>query len=344
MEHVFVNINGLRLHCRTAGSGDQLILLLHGYPEGWFAWRRVIEPLAAEGYLVAAPDLRGYNRSSAPKHPDNYQLEHLVEDVRQLIEHFGERATLIGHDWGALLAWLTAYRHPEIVERLIVSNVPNPFQIVRAERRNFRQALRSWFRQPTLSPALAEWRFKRNPDRYLNNFIENDNPAFNRPLLSPEDRAQYRRAFTETGTIETALNYYRAFSRHALGPYLNQLNLPDRKLRLPVLLFWGRHNRFYRREIIDGLEDYCARRPIIAFCHHCGYWLHHERPEWFLSEVRAFIKRSYRLVRFNTYRITGLDRQLGASFTELQQQPLTVAKSPKKPSSDTSAEEPTDSK
>src|SRR5829696_83120 len=105
MTHRWVDVHGLRLHCVEAGAGP-LVLLLHGFPEFWYAWRHQIPALAAAGYRVVAPDMRGYNTSAKPPGVGNYTIDKLVGDVRGLVRHLGEeRATVVGHDWGGAVAW-----------------------------------------------------------------------------------------------------------------------------------------------------------------------------------------------------------------------------------------------
>src|SRR5947207_13947436 len=102
------SINGVSLHYVEAGDGP-LIVLLHGFPEFWYSWRRQIPALAAAGFRVLAPDMRGYNESDKPEGVRNYRLPLLVEDIRGLIAHAGvERAFVVGHDWGAAVAWALA--------------------------------------------------------------------------------------------------------------------------------------------------------------------------------------------------------------------------------------------
>src|SRR5947209_14470052 len=113
-------VNGVRLHLVEAGSGPPVVLL-HGFPEFWYAWRHQIPALAAAGFRVVAPDQRGYNLSDKPPDVGSYRLENLAGDVAGLIRATGrERAAVVGHDWGGAVAWAIAMRHPERVERLVI--------------------------------------------------------------------------------------------------------------------------------------------------------------------------------------------------------------------------------
>ena len=126
LRHGYADLSGSRLHYVEAGEGP-LVVLLHGFPEFWFGWRHQIPALAAAGFRVVAPDMRGYNLSSRPHGAAAYSTEQLTGDVRDLIRERGaDRAMLAGHDWGAAVAWATAIAHPEVVQRLAILNVPHP--------------------------------------------------------------------------------------------------------------------------------------------------------------------------------------------------------------------------
>ena len=137
-------VNGVRLHYVESGSGPPVILL-HGFPEFWYAWRQQIPALAAAGFRVVALDQRGYNTSAKPKGIQHYQLETLADDVLGMIHAVGEeKAVVVGHDWGGAVAWAFAMRHPEAVDKLIVLNAPHPRRFLE-ELRGFAQLRKSWY-------------------------------------------------------------------------------------------------------------------------------------------------------------------------------------------------------
>ncbi|WP_234355872.1 alpha/beta fold hydrolase [Kitasatospora aureofaciens] len=124
LTHRFVDVNGIRLHIAEQGQGP-LVLLLHGWPESWYSWRHQFGPLAAAGYRVVAPDQRGYARSEQPPDVTSYTLLHLVGDVIALIEELGEeQAIVVGHDWGAPVAWTAAMLRPDKVRAVARLSVP----------------------------------------------------------------------------------------------------------------------------------------------------------------------------------------------------------------------------
>lgn len=147
LEHLSFQNGDIRLHAVAAGPANgPLLLLLHGFPEFWYGWRKQIASLAAAGFRVVIPDGRGYNDSSKPKAVSSYTLRCLVSDVLAIIEQSGrERAFLAGHDWGAIVAWSVAGRHPDRVERLAILNVPHPAVMRRFLFSHPGQLLRSWY-------------------------------------------------------------------------------------------------------------------------------------------------------------------------------------------------------
>lgn len=135
--HRDYSTNGVRLHVAEAGAGP-LVLLLHGFPEFWWSWRHQISALTAAGFRVAAPDLRGYGASDKP--PRGYDLVTLSADVAGLVRALGERrATIVGHEWGGLLAWSVAALHPQVLRSLVVLSMPHPRRLRSGLLRNRRQ-------------------------------------------------------------------------------------------------------------------------------------------------------------------------------------------------------------
>ena len=147
MKTRFLQANGLRFHIAEAGDPKQpLVLLLHGFPEFHYGWRKQIDVLAAAGYYVVAPDQRGYNLTEKPARIKDYHLDHLAADVVALITTLGyEQAVVVGHDWGAAVAWWTAMFHPNAVVKLAILNVPHLAVMTNTLRRNPVQMLKSWY-------------------------------------------------------------------------------------------------------------------------------------------------------------------------------------------------------
>src|SRR5687767_11483549 len=157
--HRRIAVNGIHLHCVEIGAGSPVVFL-HGFPEFWYSWRHQLSALAAAGFRCLAPDLRGYNTSDRPRGVPAYRAAELVKDLADLIRSTGEPACLVGHDWGGVLAWRLAARHPELVRKLAVLNAPHLGRYQEALRRHPGQWLRSAYVLLFQVPGLPEWLFR----------------------------------------------------------------------------------------------------------------------------------------------------------------------------------------
>ena len=244
MAHRWIDVGGLRLHCVEAGTGP-LVVLLHGFPEFWYAWRHQIPALADAGYRVVAPDLRGYNTSDKPSRVRDYRPRVLVQDVADLIVALGAgSAAVAGHDWGGGLAWLLAMQHPKRVERLVLLNAPHPVRFLKGLR-SPRQLRRSWyilaFQLPWLPERLVaardfqalRWIFRHQPTR----------PG----AFTAQDIDRYVAAAAQPGALRAAINYYRAAFR--ANPLAQAHGL--RRVDIPTLIIWGDQDRSLGRELAE---------------------------------------------------------------------------------------------
>ena len=153
-------IGGVKIHYATAGTGDKLVVLLHGFPEFWYSWRHQLVALSEE-YTVVAPDMRGFNLSDKPQNVADYDIDKVVDDITGLINHFRRKnAAVIGHDWGASVAWTLAMKHPEYLWKLGALQVPPP--AILRKNMSLRQFLASWYMFFFQIPKLPEWLLSRN--------------------------------------------------------------------------------------------------------------------------------------------------------------------------------------
>ncbi|GAB3643158.1 alpha/beta fold hydrolase [Spirosoma arcticum] len=271
MTHTFINTNGITLHVVQAGPVDgTLVILLHGFPEFWYGWKRQLLPLAAAGYRLWVPDQRGYNLSDKPDGISAYTIDALAADVVGLIDAAGEqKAVVVGHDWGAAVAWWVAATYPERVERLVVLNVPHPAVMKRFASRNLSQLLRSWyigfFQLPVLPEVLSRlgnWSVMARTLR-----------SSSRPgTFSEADIAQYKQAWGQPGAFRAMVNWYRAA--------LQQPPTRDTAIRIavPTVLIWGVHDWFLKREMAQPSIDLCDNGQLIFF-ENATHWVQHEEAE-----------------------------------------------------------------
>ncbi|QDV37756.1 alpha/beta fold hydrolase [Tautonia plasticadhaerens] len=270
-QHAEVVVNGVALHVAQSGPTDgPPVILLHGFPEPWSCWRHQIGPLADAGFRVLAPDQRGYNTSDKPEGTAAYALDVLAADVIGLIDAGGwRRASLVGHDWGGLVAWWAALRHPDRVDRLAILNAPHPVAFRRHVRTQPSQLLRSWYVLFFQLPRVPEAHFRRGNWRALTRALV----ATSRPgTFAEEDLDRYRRAWSEPGAITAMIHWYRAAVRHRPVPPA------DPRVRVPTLLLWGPGDRFLSRGLAPASLALCDAGRL-EWVEGATHWLHHEEPE-----------------------------------------------------------------
>jgi epoxide hydrolase 4 len=243
----FMQIGDTNLHYVEEGSGP-LIVLLHGFPEFWYSWRKQIPALAAAGFRVIAPDLRGYNDSSRPQDVDAYRLTEIVSDIAGLIVQSGGqssgqnggRCTLVGHDWGGYAAWYLAMLHPALVERLIILNAPHPKPLAREINRSLEQKLRLsyqlFFNIPVVSDAIVRLALPTILRR-AGSFTE-------------DETREYKRAWRKPRVVWAMLAYYRAL-RRSRGEMRSLL----RRIDAPTLLIFGERDPVFTLPTTERFED-----------------------------------------------------------------------------------------
>ena len=257
------------LHAMAAGPKDgPVVLLLHGFPEFWYGWRKQIEPLAAAGFRVIVPDQRGYNLSSKPSGVAAYALTELVSDVIAIADQLGqEKIFLAGHDWGAAVAWSTALLHPQRIAKLVVLNVPHPSVMRKFLSTRPRQLLHSWYMFFFQLPWLPEGVFSAFNFRIgARALLRSSRPG----TFSAEDLAQYRAAWSQPGALTGVINWYRALFR-------TRTKFPDKTVRVPTRILWGERDAFLLAEMAHESLRYCTSAELFTFAN-ATHWLQREEP------------------------------------------------------------------
>jgi pimeloyl-ACP methyl ester carboxylesterase len=266
-----VSTGSVELQVAQAGPATgPLVILLHGFPECWYGWHRQIDALAAAGYRVWAPDQRGYGRSSKPKAVQDYTLDKLAQDVAGLIEAAGaSQAAVVGHDWGGAVAWWLASDRPELVQRLIILNVPHPAVLRRLILSNPRQTLRSWYMFVIQIPWLMDWAASRNRFEPL---AEGMRTSSRPGTFTAADLEHYREAWSQPGAITAMLNWYRALFRYGVPRSRN------RRVVSPTLVLWGKRDKFILPEAARASVDLCGSGKLHIY-ETATHWLQHEESE-----------------------------------------------------------------
>ncbi len=244
----FAQIGGVKLHYAKAGTGARLVILLHGFPEFWYSWRHQLDALSDE-YTVVAPDMRGYNLSDKPSGVKEYAIEKLVDDVIGLIHHFGhEQAAVIGHDWGAGIAWAVAQMHAEAVWKLGALQVP-PMAVWR-KNQTLRQALASWYMLFFQIPRLPEWLMSFNDYRMLADGLRKSTAEPD--VFTDAEIAEYKKSWSEPGALTSAINYYRA---NFAPLFLTESKPQNQKITVPTVFIYGEKDHAVLPETVKGVSE-----------------------------------------------------------------------------------------
>jgi epoxide hydrolase 4 len=262
----YANVGDLQLHYVEAGNGP-LVLLLHGFPEFWYGWREQIQPLVKAGYRVVAPDLRGYNLSSAPEGFRAYTADKPAEDIRGLIRELGETsAIVVGHDWGGTVAWTLAMNHPEVVDRLAILNAAHPRKLDEGLK-SPRQLLRSWYFFYFQFPWLPERRARRWHWRFFKRFLRDARPPY-----TPDELDRYVQAWSQPGVARAIIDYYRAAVR--LGS-----KQEIRRVTAPTLVIWGQRDRYLGPKLAEPHHEDVPNLDRVERLPDASHWVHHDEAE-----------------------------------------------------------------
>ncbi len=271
--HEFVQANGIRFHYVTAGEGP-LVLLLHGFPQFWYAWRHQI-PALAERFRVVAPDLRGYNDTEKPPRVGDYHPSILATDIAELVRALGEKkAHVVGHDWGGGVAWSTALDHPDVVDRLAVLNCPHPRVFAKALRSNLSQLRKSWYMLVFQIPLLPEWAILRNDVAIAEEAFRGW--SIRKDTFTDQDLDEFRNAMKKPGAITAGINYYRATFRDFRAA--RRMMSDERKIAAPTLLIWGENDAALGKELTYGMEPLFSAPFRVAYVPNCSHWVNEEQP------------------------------------------------------------------
>jgi len=276
--HRRVSANGIGFHVATCGPREgPPVVLLHGFPEFWFGWRRQMEPLANAGWQVIAPDQRGYGESDKPAGIGAYALDTLADDVCGICSQLGhERFAVVGHDWGGIVAWHLAAREPERVSRLAILNAPHPATLATYALTHPLQAVRSAYVGFFQMPWLPELALRANDHALLGLTLSGSSlpGAFDEAALR-----KYREAWARDGALEAMLNWYRAM------PLARPLG---RRIEVPVKVLWGDADPALSSGLAEAGAAFCSACEVVHLPR-ATHWLHHEMPEEVNASLVEFL-------------------------------------------------------
>ena len=309
-----LQVNGIRMRIAEQGSGP-LVLFCHGWPESWYSWRHQLSAVAAAGYRAVAPDMRGYGGTEAPLHVEQYTMLHLVGDTLELVKSLGEKqAVIVGHDWGAPVAWTSALLRPDIFRAVVGMSVPfSPPGKIDLLSALEQQGVQTFYMQYFQTPGVAEAEFERDveatlrrlyysssgdgPERATFGILDPGKGVLDHTVeppalpvwLSRDDLAFYVGEFKRTG-FRGGLNWYRNLRRSW------ELLMPWRGcvLRQPALFIAGERDNVLRFPASKAqIEAYPRTLPGLRGCHildGAGHWIQRERAPQVNELLLGFLK------------------------------------------------------
>lgn len=279
VEHLTIQANGLSFYCAAAGPVDgPLVLLLHGFPEFSYGWRNQIGPLAAAGLRVVVPDQRGYGLSDKPSGVAAYDIDVLARDVVALADAFGAQTfSVVGHDWGGIVAWRVASDFGDRLDRLVILNAPNLDVVGAHAARHPTQLLKSFYVALFQMPYVPEWSMAASDYALLAGALRNTS----RPGTFPDDALMvYRQAWSQPGALTSMLAWYRAL------PW--RRTRTAKRIATPTLVVWGDRDTALDASLAEDSAALCDDVRI----HHIAtatHWVHHEEPTPVDALLRAFL-------------------------------------------------------
>lgn len=282
-QHEYIATNRIQLHCVTQGEGE-LVILLHGFSEFWYSWRFQI-PALSRYFKVVVPDLRGHNDSDKPN--NGYDADTLSTDLIGLIKALGyQKAHIVGHDCGGLLAWHFAHQFPDFVQRLAILSAPHPQRLWREISSGVDALWRNAYLLPLQVPGISDYWLKGNLPSFLQNWFQQN--SVRKGAFSSETLAVYQSALEKAGALSAALNYYRYW----LTPqsWLTNLWRRPQPITNPTLVLWGEQDPIMNPKLSQGLENWITAPLRLRMLPECGHWSPQEVPNLVNRELLDFLR------------------------------------------------------
>ncbi len=270
--HGYADSNGVKIHYASLGKGP-LVVMIHGFPDYWYTWRSQMEALSDQ-YQTVAIDQRGFNLSDKPKGVENYDMRLLVGDVVAVIKSLGkDKAIIVGHDWGGAVAWQFAMALPQMTEKLIILNLPNPRGLTRELANNPAQQKASAYarafqkdgsEKALTAEGLATW------------------------VTDPDAKAKYVEAFKRSD-FTSMMNYYR--QNYPKEPYLFDANSPIVKVKMPVLEFHGLKDWALLSPALNGTWDLVEKDFTLVTIPDAGHFVQQDAADLVSRSMKAWLNR-----------------------------------------------------
>ncbi|MEH6559388.1 MAG: alpha/beta hydrolase [Oceanicoccus sp.] len=278
VEHGYANNDDVKIHYATVGEGP-LVIMVHGFPDFWYSWRHQMEGLKND-FKVVAIDQRGYNLSGQPEGEENYNMRYLVSDIASVIHHLGEeKATIVGHDWGGVVSWQFAFALPQMVENLVILNLPHPNGIARE---------------------LANNKDQQKNSGYARTFIDgkstDSNILFGGPMnpqtlagwvSDPDAKGKYEEAFSRS-YFDGMLAYYK--QNYPRADDSSTASPPPPQLTMPVLVFHGLKDTALHSNGLNNTWDWIDADTTIVTAPNAGHFVQQDAAELVTTTLKWWLK------------------------------------------------------
>jgi pimeloyl-ACP methyl ester carboxylesterase len=269
VKHGYADSGGVKIHYASLGTGP-LVVMIHGFPDYWYTWRRQMDALS-DSYQCVAIDQRGYNLSDKPKGVDNYRVGLLAGDVAAVIKALGrDKAVIVGHDWGGLVAWTFAMTNPQMTDKLIILNLPHPRGLMRELARNPQQQKNSQYARNFQLPDAAS---KLTAD------------GLARFVADADARPKYIEAF-QRSDFEAMLNYYKA--NYPREPYVDQPG-PLVKVQAPVLMFHGLKDAALLPGALNDTWEWVDKDLTLVTVPNAGHWVQQDAADLVSRTMKSWL-------------------------------------------------------
>jgi pimeloyl-ACP methyl ester carboxylesterase len=266
----YANSNGIKIHYVTAGQGP-LVVMIHGFPDFWYTWRHQMEVLSGQ-FQVAAIDLRGYNLSDKPAGDENYDMRLLLGDVAAVIKHLGrEKAIIVGHDWGGAISWQFAFNLPQMVEKLVILNLPHPNGLSRELANN-----------PKQQESSAYARNFQKPDSHKALTAERLAGWVSDPVAKPK----YVEAF-QRSDFNAMMSYYRR--NYPREPY--QARIAPQRLNMPILLIHGLDDNALLAPALNNTWEWLDADLTLVTIPKAGHFVQQDAAELVSKTIKSWLNR-----------------------------------------------------
>lgn len=285
VEHGYADSDGVRIHYASLGQGP-LVIMIHGFPDFWYSWRHQMEALEGE-YHVVAIDQRGYNLSDKPAGDENYDMRLLMADVAAVIRHFGqEKAIIVGHDWGGSVSWQFAFNYPQMVDKLVILNLPHPVGMLRELTINPQQRANSAYAQRFQSGAPSD------PDIFFGRPMTAE--ALAGWVTDPVAKARYVDAFRQSDFSAMLAYYKRNYPRLPAAADVAPPPPPVPRLQIPVLIFHGLADTALHSNGLNNTWDWIDADTTIVTVPGAGHFVQQDGAELVSSTLQWWLRARLR--------------------------------------------------